>query len=182
MRHTEVGPETRISVPQRNIEKFKQVLLYILAEVGAKPNVGQTVLYKLLYFADFDYYELYEEQLMGLQYIKNIYGPTPLGFEEIVAEMEKNGALVKIKAKYHGMDQTKYLPIFSPDLGSLSAREIKHVDHTLQRFSDKSAKELSDFSHKDIPWIAAKPECELKYNAVFYRNEDTSVRAYPDEI
>jgi len=49
--------EIRISVPQKNIEKFKEVLLYILGEVGSKPNIGQTVLYKLLYFIDFNYYE-----------------------------------------------------------------------------------------------------------------------------
>ena len=42
--------EIRIDIPQENISKFKQVLLYILNKVGAKPNVGQTVIYKLLYF------------------------------------------------------------------------------------------------------------------------------------
>src|SRR3989344_770525 len=47
----------RISVPQEKVDKFKQVLLYILSKVGGKPNIGQTVLYKLLYFVDFDYYE-----------------------------------------------------------------------------------------------------------------------------
>jgi hypothetical protein len=63
--------EMRISVPQKNIEKFKQVILYILTKVGSKPNFDQTVLFHLLYFIDFDYYELYEEQLMGWKYIKS---------------------------------------------------------------------------------------------------------------
>jgi hypothetical protein len=30
--------EMRISVPQKNIEKFKQVILYILTKIGAKSN------------------------------------------------------------------------------------------------------------------------------------------------
>ena len=42
--------EMRVSVPIRNIPKFKEVFLYILNKVGAKPNVGKTVLFKLLYF------------------------------------------------------------------------------------------------------------------------------------
>jgi hypothetical protein len=71
----------RISVPQENIEKFKQVVLYILHKVGTKPNFDKTVLFHLLYFIDFDYYELYEEQLMGLKYIKSNSGPAPVGFE-----------------------------------------------------------------------------------------------------
>src|SRR3990167_2158560 len=63
--------EIRISIPQEKADKFRQVLLYILKKVGGKPNVGMTVLYKLLYFIDFDYYEKYEDQLMGLVYLKN---------------------------------------------------------------------------------------------------------------
>src|SRR5687768_2496027 len=35
-------PEERISVPNLNIEKFKQVLLYILKRCAGKPNVGET--------------------------------------------------------------------------------------------------------------------------------------------
>ncbi|NTW30226.1 MAG: helix-turn-helix domain-containing protein, partial [Candidatus Moranbacteria bacterium] len=64
----EADTDMRISIPQRNVEKFKQVLLYVLEKTAGKPNVGMTVLYKLLYFIDFDYYEKYERQLMGLTY------------------------------------------------------------------------------------------------------------------
>jgi len=78
----------RISVPQRNVAKFKEVLLYILNKVGSKPNIGETVIYKLLYFIDFNYYEKYEEQLIGATYIKNNYGPTPMEFREIVSKMK----------------------------------------------------------------------------------------------
>ncbi len=76
--------EIRISIPQEKVDKFKEVLLYILKTVGGKPNIGMTVLYKLLYFIDFDYYEKHEEQLMGLTYIKNQFGPTPPIFEQVI--------------------------------------------------------------------------------------------------
>src|SRR5680860_48432 len=46
--------EMRISVPQENIIKFKETLLYILEKVGARLNIGETAIYKLLYFIDFD--------------------------------------------------------------------------------------------------------------------------------
>jgi hypothetical protein len=71
--------DLQIRVTQKNLNKFKQVLLYILEKVGSKPNVGETVLNKLLYFIDFDYYEKFEENLMGATYIKNHHGPTPVG-------------------------------------------------------------------------------------------------------
>ena len=112
--------DIRIDIPIENIEKFKQVFLYILKKIGAKPNVGQTVLYKLLYFIDFDYYELFETQLMGLKYIKNTYGPTPIDFAKIVKEMEKNGEIEEVKTKMFSHDMTKYLPLIEPDLENLN--------------------------------------------------------------
>ncbi len=69
--------EERISVPTLQVNKFKNVLLYILEHCAGKPNVGETVLYKLLYFSDFNYYELYEEHLTGAKYRKLPYGPVP---------------------------------------------------------------------------------------------------------
>jgi len=58
------GGGVRVSIPRENYDKFKEVFLYILSRIGAEPHVGQTVLYKILYFIDFDYYEKYEEQLI----------------------------------------------------------------------------------------------------------------------
>ena len=157
------------------------MFLYILNKVGAKPNIGQTVLYKLLYFIDFDYYELYEEQLMGLKYIKNTFGPTPVDFAKIIKDMEKDGEVEEVRTRYYDKEMTKYLPLVKPDLTSLSARELGHINKTLERLSDKSATELSDFSHKDIPWIGTEYKEIIDYDSVFYRNEITSVREYDEE-
>lgn len=175
------GDDIRIDVPVENREKFKQVFLYVLKKVGTKPNVGQTVLYKLLYFIDFDYYELFETQLMGLEYMKNKYGPTPTSFQTLVEEMENNGEIKEVKTERFSHDMIKYLPLIEPDLSVLSARELDHINKTLGKYSDKSANELSDFSHKDIPWIAAEYKKPIEYEAVFYRNNDTSVREYNDK-
>lgn len=173
--------EPRISIPQENIQKFRQVLLYITEKVGSKPNVGQTVLYKLLYFCDFDYYEKYEEQMIGARYIKNHYGPTPVAFRKIVDQMIAEGEIEEIHTKYFDHEQTKYLPVKKASLIGLSAREISHIDEVLRRLSDKSARELSDLSHKDIPWMTAKEGEEVAYEAVFYRTPETSVRVYEDD-
>lgn len=171
--------DIRISVPQKNLEKFKEVLLYVLSKVGGKPNVGETVLYKLLYFIDFDYYEKYEEQLIGATYIKNHYGPTPIEFNDVVAEMIKQGEIVKVTSKYFNYPQRKYLPVKEPDLTKLKdARELHHIDEVLARLGDKNATELTDYSHEDIPWVVAKENKPLDYEAVFYRTPKTSVRNY----
>ena len=152
----ELENEMRISVPQKNLDKFKEVLLYILSRVGGRPNVGETVLYKLLYFIDLDFYEKYEEQLIGATYIKNHFGPTPLEFKTIVEEMIRSGELVKVQGKYFNHEQRKYLAVREPDLTKLKdARELRHIDEVLARLAGKNAIELSEYSHEDTPWIIA---------------------------
>ena len=168
----------RISVPARNVEKFKNALLYITQKIGALPNVGQTVLYKILYFCDFDYYEKYEEQLIGVTYIKNHFGPTPREFSAIVKEMIQEEKIEEITTKFFDKDQKKYIPVISPDLSVFSGRELQHIDEEIARLGHKTAKELSDFSHQDVPWISTITGKEIPYEAVFYRTKETSVRTY----
>lgn len=100
----------RISIPQNRFDKFREVLLFVLSRIGARPHIGETVLYKLLYFIDFDYYEKDEEQLIVATYIRNHYGPTPTHFRMLVEEMEEAGTLERVSSEYYSYPQTKYLP------------------------------------------------------------------------
>lgn len=166
------------TIPKENVEKFKQALLYILGKVGSRPNIGQTVLYKLLYFIDLDYYEKFEKRLIGATYIKNTYGPTPVSFAKIVREMEEEGKLVEVKSKYFDKDQTKYIPVAEADMSLFSGNEVKHIDDELERLAHKNARELSDLSHVDTPWLVAQDREVINYRHVFYRPEETSVGTY----
>lgn len=159
----------RIEVSSDKVAKFKETLLYILTKIGAQPNIGETAIYKLLYFIDFDYYEKYGEKLIGATYIKNHYGPTPVEFNEITASMEKAGELEKIKSRYFQYQQKKYLPLRKPNFDLFSVREIKLIDKTLEKLAEKNAKELSEYSHKDIPWGISKDGDVINYNLVFQR-------------
>ena len=162
-------------VPKENVKKFKEVLLYIVNKVGSRPNIGQTALYKLLYFIDFDYYEKYQEYLIGATYIKNTHGPSPVSFAKIAKDLENQGRLVEVNSKFFNYDQKKYLVTSEPEVTSLTARELKHIDDELERLASKTAKELSSMSHIDTPWLVAKEKQVLNYRHVFYRPDETSV-------
>jgi len=174
--------QIRISVPQEKVDKFKEILLYILNKVGAKPNIGQTVLYKLLYFMDFDYYEQYEEQLIGARYQRNRYGPTPMEFAKVVQRMEEDGDLTEVKNQYFEHAQTKYLARRTPDLSVLSGRELQVVEDVLSRLSDRNATEISEYSHGDVPWLATEEGQVIDYELVFYRTPPYSRRQYTEDV
>jgi transcriptional regulator with XRE-family HTH domain len=175
-------PQMRINVPAKNVDKFKEVLLYILEKVGSKPNIGETVIYKLLYFVDFNYYEKYEEQLIGATYIKNTYGPTPIEFRKIVDKMIEKKEIIRVANEYFSFPQTKYLPLRRPDLSELKATEKELIDDVLCRLSDLKASQISEYSHNDVPWITTEDGKTIEYESVFYRTSPYSVRDYGEDI
>ena len=170
--------EERISVPTLQISKFKNVLLYILEHCAGKPNVGETVLYKLLYFSDFNYYELYEEHLTGAKYRKLPYGPVPQKLDAVIDQMIEKGQLQRVKTTYHGLPQTRYLPLIKADLTELRASEKEVIDRVIEQMSDWSATMISEYSHKDLPWEATEEGKDISYNLAFYRELPYSVRVY----
>lgn len=173
--------DERISIPTLHVNKFKNVLLYILERCAGKPNVGETVLYKLLYFADFNYYELYEEHLTGAKYRKLPYGPVPQKLDNIINQMIDNNQLQRVKTEYHGYPQTRYLPLIKANLTELKASEKEIIDRVIEQMSDWSASAITDYSHKDMPWLASKEGEEINYELTFYRDAPYSVRNYGNE-
>jgi uncharacterized phage-associated protein len=173
--------DMRVSTPKEDVKKFKEVFLYLLGKIGALPNVGKTVLVKILYFIDFDYYEEKETQLMGMRYIKKQYGPFPLIFEDLINEMRKDKEIVLSNDSFYDKHQRKYLPTRDADLSCISGEELEFINKEIDKYSSKTAAQLTAYSHKDVPWIAAKDEEVLEYEGVFYRTSETSVRDY-DEL
>lgn len=176
-----VTAEERISVPDLMVDKFKNVLLYILERCAGKANVGETVLYKLLYFSDFNYYEVYEDHLTGAQYRKLPYGPVPHHIDTVLNKMIENKQLKRIKTKFHNYPQTRYIPLIKPDLTILKASEIEVIDRVINQLSDYYAGAISDYSHKDLPWKATEEGAVIDYELAFYRDKPYSVRNYNEK-
>jgi transcriptional regulator with XRE-family HTH domain len=173
--------EERISIPKFQVNKFKNVLLYILEKCAGKPNVGETVLYKLLYFSDFNHYELYEEHLTGARYRKLPYGPVPQKLDLIINQMIEAGQLQRFKTEYFGLQQTRYLPLIKANLSELKASEKDVIDRVIEQMSDWSASAIRNYSHKDLPWEVTDEGKYISYELAFYRETPFSVRNYGEE-
>jgi uncharacterized phage-associated protein len=163
---------------QIDLDKIEQVLHYIIHEVGHLPHAGKTVLFKLLYFCDFDYYEMHEEFLTGEQYRKLDYGPVPLHFDETIEKLRTKEKILDVQANFHGHPQVKCISLNEPDVSLLSAKEIETINETLERLSSMNATQISAYSHLDIPWKVTEDKEVIDYELVFYRDPLTSVREY----
>lgn len=167
-------------------EKFKQLFLYILQKCGSKPNVGETVIYKLLYFCDFDYFELYEKSISGMRYKKLQYGPVPdqaLFYPE-VQKMISLGQIQRVVHLYaENILQTRYMSFVEPETTVFNPQEIELINKVINRLSDMNARQIEAHVHKDYPWAATAEEGEeIDYNSVFSRTGEFAQRDYDAEI
>lgn len=161
-----------------NKEKYKTILHYIIKECGSKPNFGKTVLWKLLYFTDFDFYELYEEKLTGENYRNIDYGPAPEHFNEIIKELKSEKLISGIKEKVITYDKQRYIAIKEPNLKVLLGNEKETIDNVIKRYGSCNADKIKEIVHQDIPVKATKPKERIDYELVFYREPPFSVRSY----
>lgn len=155
-----------------NKEKYKNLILYLSHKCASKDNFGKTLLCKLLYFCDFDHYELYEESITGEKYIKLEQGPFPRKLDNLLKELEKEGKIKIIKTQFYNQVQSKSIALKEADLKVFSGDELKIIDNILQRFASYNADKVSDISHQDMPWKATEPKDVIDYELVFYRTPE----------
>jgi uncharacterized phage-associated protein len=67
------------------------------------------------------------------------------------------------------------------DLKELKASEAEVIDRVIEQMSDWSASAISEYSHKDMPWLVSKDGEEINYELAFYREAPFSVRNYGEE-
>ncbi len=162
-------------------EKFKQVVHYIVHKTSEFPNVGKTVLYKLLYFNDFDFYELHEKKITGEIYANIEHGPAPRHFNEVSEELIEEGKIKQFETPYYGHTQVRFRSMNQPDLSLLNATELAHIDQIICKYGSMNAKQIEALSHVDTPWKATTNNENIDYELVFYRDPITSVRIYSDD-
>ncbi len=162
--------------------KFKETLLYILNKCAQKPNVGKTVINKLLYFADFNYYENHISTITNVNYIKLPMGPVPENMEDILNEMERYWDIKIVNINYHNYKQIKLIPTRRPDLSVFSLSEIEEINDIIQKYSDWNADKLSEWSHWDMPYKATEKIWDrILPQLATYRDMNYSVKKYDND-
>ena len=152
--------------------KYKNMILYLAEKIGARPNVGETVFYKLIYFTETLALYRNKKSITNESFFKMQYGPVPNSFGTITQEMVNNNELDRVTGKYFTYMQTKYLP--RVESMGLSDDEKRLINEVIVTLGDKTATELSDLSHKDCPWIEAEMGSTLDLSLIDKTNDHYS--------
>lgn len=167
--------------------KLKQLILYISQKTKDIPSLGKTVLNKLLYFSDFNHYEWNFETITGATYKKLPFGPVPENISLALSEMQIDGLIAIDEQEYHGYNIQKIIPKINADISFFDKIDTKNkklskyddnptalelVDNVLNKFKHHKATEISEWSHGDKPYKAAKNIGDIiEPWLVFYRSE-----------
>lgn len=161
-----------------NENKYKTLIHYIISKCQNKENFGKTVLYKILYFSDFNYYELNEKLITGEKYKRFKHGPVPNNFNKYKDLLIKEGIIQEKEKKIYSYTQYIYKSLKKPDMSIFSNDELNCIDQTIVKLSNMTANEINDYSHGDMPWKIAEPHEELDPEYVFYRDPQYCVNSY----
>ena len=155
-------------------EKFKTVLSYIINRCENKKNVGKTVICKLLYFSDFNYYEKYETSITNETYIKSKRGIRPLHFRQVSQYLIDNNKLFFRKEPYYNRTIHKYYPLIIPNV-KFSEKELEIIDYWIDKLGGNNASSITRYAIRDPPIIIADFGEEIDFRHVFSRNYENPV-------
>ena len=161
-----------------DMEKFKMTLHYIINKCGFRNTVGRTVLHKLLYFSDFNYFEKYNESITNESYVKKERGPVPIHFEEAIAELiEENKVRPGKRRLPCGKVMNRYFSLKEPKI-DLSEDELTIINKVIKDLSHMNGKQIGEYSLSDNPVKLVEDNEIIDYDLVFSRDSNKKSKVY----
>ncbi len=153
-------------------EKLRNLILFIGAHTKVS-QLGLTKLYKLIYFSDVLALRDLDHSITGSDYIKYEHGPVPSRGEKSIKQLRKDGC---IESKLIDLDNsTQMNRIKSCAMANtkvFTEGELAIVDRVCSDFGKLTASALSELSHKEPAWVAAKMLDKLSPSLMLYGSQE----------
>lgn len=160
-----------LEFPQMHPEKrLQELIIYIAERAEGDETFGRVKLAKILFFADFTSYQLYNQPVTGTAYIHWQKGPVPEGFLDILDEMEANGHIITRAEPYYQYEQKRVVARRKADVTMFSGRDIQLVEDLIRLYWGKSAAEIADSSH-GVAWNLVAQNEKIPYQASLLSDE-----------
>lgn len=158
-----------------NRKKYQEAILYLCRKLGGEVR-GKKKLAKLLYFADFDFYEKYNKSITGDVYKALPMGPFPVALEEMTKEMTGENLLeVDQIGGADGYNPTEvYRAVSESEESTLDDEERQMLDRVVLKYGHLNGTQLQELSHAEAPYIGTEPQSKIAYELTFYRGTDFS--------
>lgn len=154
-------------------DKFKELIVYISKKSTDDPTFGAVKLNKILYYADFAAYRILGKPITGAEYQKLREGPAPLELLKVRQALLNEGeACIEQRSYFTGTQQRLVIKDGREvNLEILEQQELSIVDEILAYFHGKTAREVSDMSHREPGWALAEDREVIPYETAWLSTE-----------
>lgn len=158
-----------------NQKKYENAVLYLCQKLNGEVR-GKKKLAKLLYFADFDFYEKNQKSITGDVYRALPMGPFPIALDTMTDAMMKSKVMaVDQVEEREGYNPTEvYRSLEKPDMSVFDKGETDMLDRIAVKYGHLNGKQLEELSHAEAPYIGTELKKEIPYELAFYRGTDFS--------
>ena len=162
--------------PAFNAEKFRELLVYVARKCEADPTFGAIKLNKILYYADFAAFRQKGEPITGATYFKLSEGPAP---RELLTQRETlidsgDAEMQKVQFFTGMQHRLTVREGREPRCDLFTSEELALVDQVVGYFWEKTAREVSDFSHREPGWALAHDRENIPYESALLRSAPLS--------
>ena len=161
-------------------QKLKTTIQYILIKAGRATKIK---IAKLLFYTDFEFFKENKRSVTGAAYEHLEFGPCPAGLTDFTLKsMVKDGTLQIRSEQCFSTHYYEYENNKSPDSTVLSDKEIAHIEKTIEKYGRMNATQLSQKSHRELPYRATKPYQKIPYELAYYMDAVLSDPESDDEF
>jgi uncharacterized phage-associated protein len=150
-------------------DKMQQVILFFLERIN-NVHLGRTKLMKLLYYVDFDHYEMHGKSVTGATYRKLPHGPVPQQAKELIRDMAGKGLVLEMKAKRSVFAQHRLITQAKFNPAMFSGDEMQTLDRVAKEWENCTGAQIEAASHAEAPWSATKDGKVIDYELAHYRH------------
>lgn len=163
-----MSPIIASALPAKNLEKLQDLILCI---AGNAPDIGITKLEKLMYLCDFEAIKELGKSISTDTYRNFQWGPVPKHFVPAYDALIGQGKLTveKIQTKA-GKPFVKITAQGECSKEDFSKEEWAIINGVLKQYAHKSAAELVQLTHEEIPWKLTERNEEIPEFLAHYRN------------
>jgi uncharacterized phage-associated protein len=150
-------------------KKLQQVILFFLERIN-NTHLGRTKLMKLLYFVDFDHYEVHGRSITGAQYRKFPHGPYPKDADKLIERMKQAEMVREVKVPRGDFPQHRLITLNAKfDPAVFSGEELQTLERVASRWVDATATQIEAATHNEAPWAATQEGKIIDYEMAEYR-------------
>ena len=134
-----------------DLAKLKNLILHI----GANPhvqNLGETKLWKLIYFIDATALRETGRTITGSEFIRYEHGPVPSRGEKSLKQLSRDGSIEIVQEQQPSYRINRVVVTNPPGEAIFSAEELQVIGRVCRAFGSKTAGYLSELSHREPAW------------------------------